>query len=241
MEELENGNENTTDKEIFSLKTTGAKIAVFIAVIAAVAIVLGVFSYATTGQLTKVFSKTVLPGQTIENNITVRKFYNLTVRFRTSVNGSDLSFTDSDATVALKDAAGKEIVKATGVVNGKIYTTIDRLNLDMIETTDATSIGSYGDVVNQAVTITLSGTKAYLTIVVEKKQGNATIAGYVTDELTSQAVDGVNVLAFENNADPNTASIVAEDTSENGRYSLMLATNADGKTYDIYVSGYTTG
>ena len=156
------------------------------------------------------------------------------------MNGSDLSFTDSDATVALKDAAGKELARLTGIANGKIYSTIDRLNLDMIETADTTSVGSYGDITNQAVTITLSGTKAYLTIVVEKMQGNATVAGYVTDELTSQNVDGVGVLAFESNADPTTANAAAQDISDNGRYSLTLAADADGKSYDIYVSGYST-
>jgi len=57
------------------------KVAVFVAVIASVAIVLGVFSYASTGQLTKVFSKTVLPGQTIENNITVRKYYIIPIHY----------------------------------------------------------------------------------------------------------------------------------------------------------------
>jgi hypothetical protein len=111
----------------------------------------------------------------------------------------------------------------------------------MIETADATGMGSYGDVTNQTVTITMSGTKAYLTIVVEKKQGNGTIEGYVKDELTSQTVDGIGVFAYESNADPNTASPAAQDVSENGRYNLTLVADADGKTYDIYVSGYTTG
>lgn len=233
-ENCENNAESTTRTKI----NLGAKTIVLCGVIAAAVVALGIFSYASTGQFTKVFSKTVSPGQTVESNITVRKYYNLTVRFRYSLNGSDLSFTDNDATVMLRDMAGNEIVKTTGVNNGKIYTTVDRLNLDMIETADAASVSSYEDVSNQTVAITLSGTKAYLTIVVAKKQGNATLAGYVLDDLTDQTVDGVNVLAFESNADPNTAVPATQDTSENGRYNLMLVADADGKTYDIYVQNY---
>jgi len=229
---------NMTEQEI--PKTSGAKTLVFCGVIAAAIVALGAFSYATTGQFTKVFSKTVVPGQTIESNITVRKYYNLTVRFRYSLNGSDLSFTDSDAAVVMRDMAGNEIASAARVVNGKIYTTIDRMNLDMIETVDTTSVGSYEDVTNQTVTITLSGTKAYLTIIVAKKQGNATLEGYVLDDLTNQPVDGVVVLAYESNADPNTAIAVTQDTSMEGRYSLELAADADGRTYDVYVENYDT-
>ena len=218
----------------------GVKTLVLCGVIAAAVVALGAFSYATTGQFTKVFSKTVVPGQTIESNITVRKFYNLTVRFRYSLNGSDLSFSDSDGTVVLRDMTGNEIAKAVGVVTGKIYTTIDRMNLDMIETVEAKNVGSYEDVTNQTPTITLSGTKAYLTVIVAKKQGNATLEGYVLDDLTNRPVDDVVVLAYDSNADPNTAIAVTQDTSVEGRYSLGLAADADGKTYDIYVENYGT-
>jgi len=233
-------NEESAPRKAFNLGSSWTRVAVLSVIVAASVITLGIFSYASTGQFTKVFSKTVSPGQTVESNITVRKYYNLTVRFRYSLNGSDLSFSDSDAAVTLKDVSGSEVAKLTGITNGKIYATVDRLSLDMVETADATSVSSYEDIANQTVSITLSGTKAYLTVVVAKKQGNATLAGYVIDDLTERAVDGINILAYESNADPNAASAAAQDTSVDGRYSLELVADADGKTYDIYIRDYYT-
>lgn len=45
-------------------------------------ILLAANSYSITGLFSKAFDKTLYPGEVYEKNITVRNFYNLTVRFQ---------------------------------------------------------------------------------------------------------------------------------------------------------------
>ena len=197
------------------------------------------FAYSTgiTGNFYKAFSKTLSPNENIEQNITVRKFYNMTIRFRYSLDGSDLSFDDSDGKVILKDS-NHEIDRATGIKSGKIYTTKDRLQIDSIKSVELLNIDKY-DLNSSEVSITYYGTKAYLTILVAKKQGNATLQGYIIDDLTNQSLNGITILAYNKNADINSTSSVDQSISENGKYFLSLQADADGREYDVYVKDYT--
>ncbi len=195
------------------------------------------YSSGMTGNFYKAFSKTLSPNEIIEQNITVRKYYNLTIRFRYSVNGSDLSFSDADGSIILKNDTD-EIGRTTGITDGKIYLMKDKLQIDSIKYVDVLNVEKYNDINNQNVNITFYGTKAYLTIIVSKRQGNATLQGYLIDDLTSQSLDDVIVLAFEKDSDPYTSIPVTQVTSENGMYSLNLQTDSEGKGYDIYVKDY---
>jgi len=196
------------------------------------------YSSGITGNFYKAFSKSLLPDEKIEQNITVRKYYNLTIRFRYSLNGSDLSFSDDDGTVVLKNST-HEIDRTTGIRDGKIYLMKDRLQIDSIKYVDTSNIEKFETVSNQEVNVTFYGTKAYLTIIVLKRQGNATLQGYLIDDLTSQLLDDITVLAYEKDYDPYTVSPVAQSISNSGTYSLTLQTDSDGKSYDIYVKDYS--
>jgi hypothetical protein len=195
------------------------------------------YSSGITGNFYKAFSKTVYPNDNIEQNITVRKYYNMTVRFRYSIDGSDLSFDDPDGIVILKDS-NQEIDRATGIKSGKIYTTEDKLQIDSIKSVELLNIEKY-DLNSSEVSITYYGTKAYLTILVVKKQGNATLQGYIIDDLTDQTLNSITVLAYDKNADINTTNPLDQSISENGRYSFDLQADSDGKGYDIYVKDYS--
>ena len=49
----------------------------------AIAIIsLAISGYSLTGMFTKAFDKTLSPGESYERNITIREYYNLTVRFQ---------------------------------------------------------------------------------------------------------------------------------------------------------------
>lgn len=195
------------------------------------------YSNGITGSFYKAFSKSLIPSEIVEQNITVRKYYNLTIRFRYSTDGSDLSFSDDDGTIVLKNST-HEIERINGIKNGKVYLMKDKLQIDSIKFVDTSNIEKFESVSNQEVNITFYGTKAYLTIIVSKKQGTAIVQGYLIDDLTSQTLNGITVLVFEKNSDPYTVSPVAQAVSESGRYSLTLQTDSDGKTYDIYVKDY---
>lgn len=196
------------------------------------------YSTGITGNFYKAFSKTVYPNDNIEQNITIRKYYNLTVRFRYSIDGSDLSFDDSDGTVILKDFNGGEIDRVTGINSGKIYVTMDKMKIDSINYVGLLNVDKYDTVNSSGFSITYSGTKAYLTILVVKKQGSASLQGYIIDELTNQSLDGVTVLAYDKGSDINTTDPLGQSVSENGKYSLNFQTDADGKGFDIYVKDY---
>lgn len=200
---------------------------------------LAVYSFSSTGLFSKAFTKTVYPNQMIEENITIRKFYNLTIRFRTSPDGSDLSFTDSNTLVILKDANKNETNKSIGITNGKVYLFMDKLQIDSIKFVDAFNVGKYANVTDQEASITFIGTKAYFTIIVSKLEGNATLTGYIFDKLTSQPLSGITILAFSKGLDPNTTQSITQNLSlGDGKYFLILPTDSDGRPYDIYIQDY---
>ena len=192
-----------------------------------------------TGFFSKAFSKTVESNQVYEQNISIRKYFNVTVRFRTSPSGSDMTFSDSDGTVVLKDSSGNELFRISGISSGKNYTVQDKLNLDAIASADSFKIDSYADNLNQPVNVSYIGTKAYVTIILAKAGGNATVTGFVYDELTSQNLPGITISAFNSTLDPLTsASAAANQTDSAGSYTLILPTDSDGQAYDFYISDY---
>lgn len=197
-------------------------------------------SLSQTGFFSKAFSKTVQPNQIYEQNVSIRKYYNLTIRFRTSPSGSDLSFSDLDAAIVLRDANGNAIFNATGISNGKIYSIQDNLLLESISAADSANIDSYADNSNQSVSLSYSGTKAYLTIILSKASGNATVVGYVYDELTNQNLAGITISAMNSTLDPNLfPSAAANQTDSTGSYTLVVPAGSGGQAYDFYISDYS--
>jgi hypothetical protein len=193
-----------------------------------------------TGFFSKAFSKTVQPNQIYEQNVSIRKFYNLTIRFRTSPSGSDLSFSDSDAVIVLKDFSGNEVFRAAGIVSGKNYSVQDKLDLDSIATADSSNIDGYANNLNQAVNVSYIGTKAYITIILSKASGNATVVGFIYDELTNQNLEGITISAFNSSLDPTVSvSTAASQTDANGIYNLILPADSDGTSYNFYISDYS--
>lgn len=190
----------------------------------------------------KAFDKTLAQGEVYERNITVRKYYNLSVRFQKEGSTSYLGFTDDDANVVLKDAAGVEVLNRVGVDKGRIYETLDARELEAIATVTATSISDYEDVIDQAVTdasVSFVGSKAYLTVTVhERVFETSIIKGVVFDDLTGQVVNGAVIAAFDDGAATSTATPQAQNTtSADGEY--LLAIELDGsKALDVYVDGY---
>jgi len=202
--------------------------------------VIAVVSFSTTGLFSKAFSKTVQPNQVYEQNVSIRKYFNLTIRFRTSPSGSDLTFSDSDALIVLKDISGNEIFRATGISSGKNYSLQDKLDLDSVVTADSTSINGYSDNFNQAVNVSYIGTKAYITIILAKAGGNATVTGFIYDELTNQNLQEITISAFNSSSDPtNSVSAATNQTDSKGIYALILPTDSDGQSYDFYISDYS--
>lgn len=215
------------------------KMAIAVSVFLTIVLLTAIYSSGMTGYFSKAFSKTVYPNQVIEQNITVRKYFNLTVRFRTTPSGSDLSFDDSDGTVVLKDVNGNELYRKTGINSGKIYILADKLNVDAITTISSSNLDSYEDVANQTVNITFYGTKAYATVLVTKRQGNATLTGHVFDDLTQNSLQGINIVALDGGSDPAVDNPDAETiTNVEGKYSMNLTATADGSSYDVYVKDY---
>lgn len=203
------------------------------------AVIAGI-SLSSTGFFSKAFSKTVQPNQVYQENVSIRKFYNLTIRFRTSPSGSDLTFSDSDAVIVLKDISGNEIFRATGLSSGKNYSVQDKLKLDSVATADSSNIDGYANNLNQAVNVSYIGTKAYITILLSKAGGNATVTGFVFDELTNQNLPEITISAFNSSSDPiSSLSVAASQTNTEGMYALIVPTDSDGQSYDFYISDYS--
>jgi len=196
-------------------------------------------TFSQTGFFSKAFSKTVQPNHVYEQNVSIRKYYNLTVRFRTSPSGSDLSFNDLDATVVAKDSSQNELFRISGINNGKNYSIEDKLILDSIAAIDSFNVDGYADNSFQPVNISFSGTKAYLTVIVAKASGNATVVGLIYDELTKQNLPGITISAFNDNADPSSSiATVSNETDVFGKYTVAVPASSDGMTYDFYISDY---
>lgn len=205
-------------------------------IVAVVATSLAVSSYSLTGFFSKAFDKSLSPGEHYEKNITVRKYYNLTIRFQKQNSSSYLGFDNNESVVILKDADGNEIARAEEAVNGRVYFFTERLELDRIKTVSAYTLGDYQDIENQEINITYSGTKAYITLKVS--YGPASITGYVLDDLTGQIIEGVEVLAFPDGSDPALTEPIQQNTSTGeGRYLLSFQLNSS-KALDIYVKDY---
>jgi len=182
------------------------------------------------------FDKTLDPGEYYERNITVRKYYNLTIRFQKQNSTSYLGFNNNETIVILKDADGNEIAKNQGAKNGRLYFFTDKLELDRIKTVSAYNLGEYKDIENQEINITYSGTKAYITLKVF--YGPAVITGYVLDDLTGEIVEGVEVSAFPDGSDPTLIDPILENTSTSeGKYLLTFELESK-QALDIYVKDY---
>jgi len=192
-------------------------------------------SYGISGFFSKAFDKSLSVGEQYEKNITVRKYYNLTVRFQKEGSSSYLSFDDNDTRIELKAQNGSVIQNVTGVVNGKQYIFANKDEVYAISTASAFSASSYDNVVDQSVNVTFSGTTAYVTIKVMNRV--AIMEGYMIDDLTGEYVDGVEVLAFADGSDPQIAKPLLQNTSIGGRYKLAVALNAT-IAFDIYVKDY---
>jgi hypothetical protein len=187
----------------------------------------------------KAFDKTLAPGEQYERNITVRKYYNVSIRFQKENSTSYLSFDDSDSVIVLKDAAGITIASVNGTKNGRAYVRMDNAQVASVAKVYAYNISSYADVDGQPVNDTVlsfSGTTAYLTVKVYYPL--ASIAGYVTDDLTGEAVNGVAVAAFSDGADVSTAMSIKQSVSDaSGKYAMNFDLT-DSKALDVYVEGY---
>jgi len=195
--------------------------------------------YGITGFFTKAFDKSLSAGEYYEHNITVRKYYNISIRFQKEGSTGYLGFTDNDSVVVLKDANGGEVLRAIGVDKGKIYTVVDASQVQAIATASAYSISDYADVADQSVNVSYSGSNAYVTIIVTYRE--AMITGYVIDDLTGDFVSNVGVLAFDDGADPYIVTAVVQNVSDtSGRYQLSLQLNSS-KALDVYVEGYDVG
>jgi len=204
--------------------------------IAAIAIIL-VNTFATTGLFYKAFDKSLGAGEQYENNITIRQSYNLTIRFQKEMTTTSyLTFDSNDTVVVLKDANGTEIARTTGLINGKTYFFMNSLTLDRIATVTALNLGIYADVIDQPANKTFSGTTAYITVKVRYKP--ASISGFVTDELTGAAVEGVEIVAVDDGADPlSSVAVNSSVTNGSGFYSMQFDLNSS-RALDIYVKDY---
>lgn len=186
----------------------------------------------------KAFDKTLSPGEYYERNITVRMFYNASVRFRKGNSTSYLKFDDNESVIILKDAEGNELIRMMGIENGYSYDLINNSALAAIATVSVYNISGYEDVVDHVPVLSTVGTKAYVTVSVEAAPTPAWISGYIIDDLTGAFVGDVKVLAFENDANPDNTTAVTESTSgSDGKY--LLAFDLDSsKALDVYVDGY---
>ncbi len=206
-----------------------------IALIASVAVVSGINF---TGFF-KAFDKTLSPGEYYEKNITVRKFYNVSVRFQKEGSTGHLGFDDNESVVVLKDSGDAEILRHVGVENGRVYVKMTNYELASVASVSAYDISDYEDVADQPVNdsvLSFSGAKAYITVTVN--YGPAYIVGYVTDDLTGEYLDSVTVAAFEDSADPNVTAAIKQNVSDSsGNYVLEFELSSS-KALDIYVDGY---
>jgi len=192
-------------------------------------------SYGISGFFSKAFDKSLGPGEQYERNITVRAYYNLTIRFQKEGSSSYLGFNDNGSSIVLLGSNGTVIRNVTGVTNGKHYVLMESNEVRSITNVSAFGISSYSDIIGQSASISYIGSNAYLTITVN--YGTASMSGYVVDDLTGGFVDGMEVLAFADSSDPQTAEAVVYSTTVNGRYMLSLDLNSS-LALDVYAKDY---
>ncbi len=192
-----------------------------------------------TGFFYKVTTKTLYPGDVLEQNITIKKFYNLTVKFEKYNSTTDLTIRNSNTTIIFKDENFTEVNRVVGMNGNSVAFVSDKLGIDKIRYASAynlnNSVNRYEDVDNQPVNISYLGLKA--TIVVKTNQvvvGDSVVFGFVFDVLTNQTLNDITI--FANNVNTNTT--ISQNTTINGKYTLVLQTNSLGKSVDIYVKDY---
>lgn len=211
-----------------------------IGVFAAIAL-LTVASFASGISFTgffKAFDATLSPGEYYERNITLRMFYNASVRFKKGNSSSYLKFDSSESVIILKDAEGNEILRLIGIEDGYSYDLINNSALASIATVSVYNISGYEDVMEQTPVLSTVGTKAYITVSLEVAPIPASITGYIIDDLTGGFVGDVRVLAFENDANPDNTTALAQNVSgSDGKYLLTFDLNSS-KALDVYVDGY---
>lgn len=207
--------------------------------IASIVFILTNKSYSITGMFEKVFSTSLSQGEQYERNITIRKYYNTTIRFKKADSNSSsyLSFDSNDTLVILKDTFGNELARTVGLESGKAYVIMDYLDVSAIKRASAYGFNDYEDAVEQAVNVSYIGTKAYVTIYLTPNA--ARIFGFVTDELTNETVSSIELYAFEDNADPYMAEVVVQNaTDATGRYELNFGAGVLG-SFDVYIKDYS--
>ena len=200
--------------------------------------ILAVTSLSQTGLFSKAFSISLNPGEQAEKNITIRKYYNLTIRLQKENSTSYLSFDSPNSIITLKDSSGNEIASLFGLDNARSYLKLDRQVIDKISTVSATNLGSYKDVVDQQITPTFSGTTAYVTIKVAYK--GSSLSGYVIDDLTNENIPNISISVFSSGQDPNFSSPVNETKSDSdGRYYFNFS-SSQGSSFEVYTKDYET-
>jgi hypothetical protein len=214
--------------------------AVLICGIAIVAVNASDVGAGISGLFFKAYDKTMSPGERYEKNITVRKYYNLTIRFQKETTSSSyLTFSDNSTVVVIKDPEGLERMRVVGVKSGKAYVMVTNDELASFATATALNVSDYADVGAQTVNsscLTFSGTTAYLTIKV--RYSSATMSGYVFDELTGEMMDGIGVAAFADGDNATSSMPISYGvTGDDGKYLLSLDLS-DDKAFDVYVEGY---
>ena len=198
--------------------------------------VLAVTSLSQTGMFSKAFSVSLDPGEQLEKNITIRKYYNLTIRFQKENSTSYLSFDSPDSVITLEDSSGNEIATLIGLNNARSYLKMDRQVIDKIATVSATNLGSYQDVIDQSITLSFVGTTAYATVKVTYR--GSSLSGYVIDDLTNENIPNISISVFTSGQDPNFSSPVNETKSNsNGRFSFNFS-SSQGSSFGIYTKEY---
>ncbi len=207
-----------------------------VAVVFSLAVIVGVSSAGGvnfTGFF-KAFDKTLYPGNNYERNITVREYYNTSVRF-VKVNGSSyLTFDDDDCIVVLKDSSGNEIFRFVGIEDGKGYDIVNNSILSKIDKVYVYNMDAYEDVMGQSPEVTSIGTKTYITVVVEERAKPVKLYGYVSDELTGELLDGIEVAVFENDADAAVSEAITSYNTSGGYYEFDFDIGG-GTAIDVYV------
>ncbi len=204
-------------------------------------VILASSSFAFTGLFYKAFSRNFAPDEIFENNITIRKFYNLTIKFQKEGSTSDLTIKNVNTSIILKDGNYSQIQKFTGFNGTSLYSVVDKQILDKIKFVSSynvsNSANSYEDVEDQPVSFSLIGTKATMVIKVSPKNstttvsasGNSTFQGYLIDDLTNLPVENIEVAIFSSDS-----KIVRNYTDSNGKFILSFSPG----NYDVFVGEY---
>jgi len=220
---------------VIVMKTKVFAVAVVAVSIVAAFLLVSSEGYGIAGFFAKAFDKSMSPGEHYNRNITIRKYYNLTVRFQKEGSSSYLSFDDADSSIVLKAQNGSVVKTLEGVRNGRHYALAEGSEIASIYSASALGMDDYSDILDQLVNVSFVGTTAYLTIRVQ--YGQAYVSGYVIDDLTDQLVDGVEVAAFADGSDTQSSLPLVQNSTVGGRYQIVMNLNST-KSLEVYVKGY---